>query len=70
MERYAIITHFFVESEEDPEDIATEFDQGFSGLGGPILDAARQFPGGEVMGGEVSSIRPATEDEISSHFEE
>jgi len=61
---------FFIESEWDPEKVAREFGQGLSGLGGPVLEAARQFPGGEVTGADTDSIREATPEEIAAYFEE
>lgn len=70
MARYALQVNFFIESEEDdPEEIATEFMQGL-GFGAPVLVAAEQFPGGSVMSADVVSIREATEEEITTHFQE
>lgn len=66
----ALTATFFIESDLDPEEVAQDFSQGLDPFGGPILQAAEGFPGGEVTGADVESIREATEDEISSHFEE
>lgn len=70
MPKYALAVNFFIESDADPNDVANAFSPALSGLGGPVLDAARGFPEGEVVGADVDTIRPATEDEVDSHFGE
>lgn len=70
MARLALTATFFIESDLDPEEVASDFQQGLSALGGPVLEAAQGFPGGDVTGAEVRDIREATADEISSYFEE
>lgn len=53
----------FIESDGDPEDVASTMDQGLD-------QALAGFPAGEVVGSDIEGIRPATEEETANYFEE
>lgn len=54
---YALEALVFIESDGDPEDVASQFNAGFE-------RAVRGFPEGEVLDADVTLIRPATTGEI------
>lgn len=64
MANLTLIAKVYIDSEgNDPEDVAREFEEG-------LTTAVEGFPGGQVVGSVVESIRPASEGETRDHFEE
>jgi hypothetical protein len=55
-----LTAEFFIESDEDPEDVATTFNSGAE-------HALTSFPQGTIEHVDVKGIQPATDEELDEH---
>lgn len=61
--RYKLTVAIFIESETDPEEVASTMDVGLG-------RALESFPIGEVVSTDVLGITNASDEEVRDHFEE